>query len=127
MYFWLTDQEDHSAVSVKKATRNNNFHSLRGAKNGPRKCCISRMNGTNTTVPATLFPPFLMKNRNVLVDTTNDLIIGVVVLVLVILCTFACCVTVAKKCSVERRTEYQPSDQYYTKVPTASRGPVTEV
>ena len=85
------------------------------------------MNETNTTVPVTLFPPFLMKNRNVLVDTTNDLIIGVVVLVLVILCTFACCVTVAKKCSVEQRTEYQPSDQYYTKVPTASRGPVTEV
>ena len=82
------------------------------------------MNVTNVTDTRLLFPPF---HHNILIDTTNDLIIGVVVLVLVVLCTFACCVTMAKKCSIERRTEYQPSEQYYTKVPTNVRRPVTEV
>ena len=135
--YWLIDTlvvlyERHLQITTNtwrsftfsaKSPRNDNL--LVGRKNGAKNCCISRMNETNTTVSGTLYPRFI--NRNVLVDTTDDLIIGVVVLVLVILCTFACCVTVAKKCSVERRMEYQPSDQYYTKVPTASRGPVTEV
>lgn len=82
------------------------------------------MNETNVTDTKLFYPPF---HRNILIDTTNDLIVGVVVLVLIILCTFACCVTVAKKCSIERRTECQSSEQYYTKVPTKVRGPVTEV
>ena len=61
----------------------------------------------NTTTKPDIFLHSLYRYR--LVDTTNDLIIGVVVLVLAILCTFVCCVTLAAKCSKEPRLQYQHS------------------
>ena len=57
---------------------------------------------TNSTRPRIFF-------RSLLIDTTNDLIIGVVVLVFAILCTFVCCVVLAMKCSKEPRITYQGS------------------
>ena len=70
-----------------------------------------RMNNTNITTNGTMPEDILLHSlyRYQLMDTTNDLIIGVVGLVLAILFTFACCVTLAAKCSREPRLEYQPS------------------
>ena len=61
----------------------------------------------NITTKSTAKPQIFF--RSLLVDTTNDLIIGVVVLVLAILATFVCCVTLAMKCSKEPRIAYQGS------------------
>ncbi len=61
----------------------------------------------NNTMDQDLFLHTLSRWKPV--DTTQDLILGVVVLVLAILFTFACCVTLAAKCSRESRVQYQHS------------------
>ncbi len=50
-------------------------------------------------------------------DTTTDMILGIVLLILAIILTFICCVTLAVKCSKEHRAEYRAPVKL-TKIPS---------
>ena len=50
-------------------------------------------------------------------DTTMDMILGIVLLILAIILTFICCVTLAVKCSKEHRAEYHAPVKL-TKIPS---------
>ncbi len=72
------------------------------------------MDGGNKSHPELSYNYTAFQNLDIFqgikqIDTTKDLILGVVLLVLSIMLTFICCVTLAAKCSRGPRSEFEPA------------------